>query len=90
MKDNRSIYCISSYIPYDEDIVVTTLYKLVRVGSDDNNCRYYWFCVNNTHGIGTSVKLEDSGSVDVEDAILHMFKFVDDRYEFIRTDDFKR
>lgn len=83
----KVLYIVTGYIPSDEDIIQTNIYKLQCIGSKSK--KYIFIAIEDTGGIGTSC--DDWGSNTAEDAIINSTNYLHgERFRYIKTNDFNK
>ena len=53
MREEKQLYCVSGYIPSDENKVVMNVYQQLKMGNgDEHGYKYCWATITRGSGIG--------------------------------------
>ncbi|WP_157717565.1 hypothetical protein [Roseivirga spongicola] len=82
----KSIYFVQSYVPHDEAVISSNIFKLVTIGMNEK--KHGWVSVLNEGGIGTGT--DNWGEDSRVSAIIQVVRHIDPdaRFEVIETSDF--
>jgi len=79
---DKSIYCISGYIPSDENKVVMNVYKMIGIG-DKETRKWCWATISGDSGIGFGLKFGEAFYDSELLALLGFLKIVNEDYQKI-------
>lgn len=81
MKEEKQLYCVSGYIPSDENKVVMNVYQQLKMGNgDEHGYKYFWSNITRGSGIGFLLSFGKQFEDNVEDSIIGFLKVVHEDY----------
>lgn len=81
MKEEKQLYCVSGYIPSDENKVVMNVYQQFKIGNgDEHGYKYCWADIKSGSGIGFRLSFGKQFEDNIEDSIIMFLKVVADDY----------
>jgi len=81
MREEKQLYCVSGYIPSDENKVVMNVYQQLKMGNgDEHGYKYCWATITRGSGIGFLLSFGQQFEDSAEDSIIGFLKVVREDY----------